>query len=294
MQQIMQSNGLRVEVHAPIRKAATQTELADYDPCPVYSVAQVDPAHIPLEWRDPVTVRTVYFLGVQADREYWFDLNSNHDHPHDVAVVPTMQGLNVLTGKMHTSNRTEQYRMECPIHHTLLRADRFCSECWQVWPYQNYLSTTTHASNFWVDCWRMPDGKVHRFTFDPVFDSYHDGFFKAQFSFHLSHQAKIKRVDAPGHSARAGSVNLFSPFDPEFEPTEADLPFFGNRMSELLAGSDEGPCESGHTDINLRREPARNLPDDLNPPEFWQSIPTTVLTLYFVNKTLFNSISRQR
>lgn len=106
-----------------------------------------------------------YFVSIEENTGLWFDFNQNGFLENDVAVVISIQGINPITGQKTDKLILEQYT-ECPIHKKEFGQDRFCKECGFKWPKQNYLSSSsTPVGMFWLDGFRMPDGKVRQWVF---------------------------------------------------------------------------------------------------------------------------------
>jgi hypothetical protein len=166
---IMQVSGLTVAVHHPVWNPKRGTGLAACDPCAIAPVQAC--TGVPDDWKRTHSNLATYVAGVGPDRELWFDFKDNRAHTHEVAVVATIQDLNVLTGKRVVSRRLEHYRMVCPVHGRSLRSDRACDVCMHPWPYQNFFASSTHDTQFWCDHWRDPTGRRQSFVFDCGTDS---------------------------------------------------------------------------------------------------------------------------
>lgn len=91
-----------------------------------------------------------------------------NSHSHFVALVPSVQGVNAVTGQPIDAVRLEQYAMQCPVHQAAFASDRFCASCGFKWPHQNYITNAAGSgsqSEFWIDGWRTRDGKIRQFVF---------------------------------------------------------------------------------------------------------------------------------
>lgn len=107
---------------------------------------------------------TSYFTGVRAGQGMWFNFNTMRSDEYHVAIVPSVQGVNPITGHAGSLNM-EQYET-CPVHRTPFESGRFCRSCGYAWGKQNYLATTgTPPGYFWLDGFRQQDGKIRQWLF---------------------------------------------------------------------------------------------------------------------------------
>ena len=125
--------------------------------------------HVPSDWARSESGRgaemvSSYFVGVKPGQGMWFDFNPMQNDQFHIAVVPSVQGVNPVTGKP-ASLSMEQYE-KCPVHERPFARDRYCSGCEYKWPKQNYVATTgTPYGAFWLDGFRQADGKVRQWLF---------------------------------------------------------------------------------------------------------------------------------
>lgn len=106
-----------------------------------------------------------YFVGVKAGQGMWFDFNSCATDTHHIAIVPSVQGVNPVTGRA-ASLDMQQYLSACPVHNTPFGLSRHCADCGYKWPKQNYVATTgTPRGSFWLDGFRQADGRVRQWLF---------------------------------------------------------------------------------------------------------------------------------
>lgn len=127
--------------------------------------------HTPTDWANnrsgvgPENVAS-YFVGVRAGQGMWFDFNQCENDTHHVAIVPSVQGVNPVTGKP-ASLDMQQYIRECPVHNIPFTGmSRTCDACGYKWPKQNYVATTgTPRRSFWLDGFRQADGRVPAVAF---------------------------------------------------------------------------------------------------------------------------------
>lgn len=111
----------------------------------------------PGEW---VREEGVYVCPVDTEWGLWFDWTMND--VMNTAVVPSVKGMNPITGLEVEGPELHEYKQRCPIHETEFGPNRLCEECGYRWPPQNYV---THESTLWFDGFRQPDGSVRQFFF---------------------------------------------------------------------------------------------------------------------------------
>lgn len=99
---------------------------------------------------------------VPVDKEWglWFDWTRND--PVNTAVLPTVKGMNPITGQKTEGFGLEKYKAKCPVHGVEFKDGLFCEECNYKWPYQNFVSFPNHL---WWDGFRAADGTVRQFLF---------------------------------------------------------------------------------------------------------------------------------
>lgn len=111
----------------------------------------------PEEWvRGPGS----YVCPVNSGWGLWFDWTMND--AYNTAVLPSVKGMNPITGKKLKSLGLEQYTNRCPGHRKPFKHNRYCSSCKYEWPPQNYIS---YPNKLWLDGFRKPDGTVNQFVF---------------------------------------------------------------------------------------------------------------------------------
>lgn len=124
------------------------------DPIPVFPIAALPGA--PADWvRGPGT----YVCPVDSDWGLWFDWTSN-DHLN-TAVLPSVKGMNPITGQKLESLRLEEYSDRCPVHDEPFAHDNLCEKCGYKWPPQGFVSA---PNILWFDGFRVGD-KVRQFFF---------------------------------------------------------------------------------------------------------------------------------
>lgn len=173
--QHMTINGLSIGFNTPqgarsnfVDGLETAQRLPPHAPRNVFSVDDFA-EHVPADWpKSKVGTGTdiaSYFVGVSAGQGMWFDFNQCSGDTHHIAIVPSIQGVNPVTGKP-ASLDMQQYETRCPMHKTAFGHGRHCAECGYKWPKQNYVATTgTPAGSFWLDGFRQSDGRVRQWLF---------------------------------------------------------------------------------------------------------------------------------
>ena len=164
---IMEVNGLKCVINTPKAIEDKKDEVHSLPPYAKQDVFLVDEYEsCPENWIHGSSNSSSYFLGVQEGTGLWLDFNQNCYNTHDVAVVVSIQGINPITGQKTLKTEMEQYIDKCPVHNKEFQQDRFCPKCKFKWPKQNYLSTAScFSGQFWLDGFRMPDGKVRQWVF---------------------------------------------------------------------------------------------------------------------------------
>lgn len=102
-----------------------------------------------------------YVVPVKADKGLWFDWTLNDEFT--TAVIPSVKGMNPITGMKIESLAMEQYRDKCPIHDVSLTHGNFCEKCGFNFPHQNYVHGV--GQKLWLDGFIQPDGTVRQFYF---------------------------------------------------------------------------------------------------------------------------------
>jgi hypothetical protein len=101
-----------------------------------------------------------YVCPVDISWGLWFDWTMNDRY--NTAIIPSVKGMNPITGQKIDHIGMEQYRDKCPIHNTEFSHDRYCEKCNYKWPPQNYIC---YPDTLWWDGFRSPDGSVRQFFF---------------------------------------------------------------------------------------------------------------------------------
>jgi hypothetical protein len=101
-----------------------------------------------------------YVVPVDSDWGLWFDWTMNDRY--NTAVLPTVKGMNPVTGRKTEGYGLEKYENKCPVHGIEFKDGLFCKECNYRWPHQNYVAA---PNTLWWDGFRTADGKVRQFFF---------------------------------------------------------------------------------------------------------------------------------
>lgn len=100
-----------------------------------------------------------YVCLVDCEKGLWFDWTMNDN---DTAIIPSVKGMNPITGEQIKELRMEQYRDKCPKHDIALAHGGYCEKCGYNLPPQNYVS---YPNTLWWDGFRQSDGSVRQFFF---------------------------------------------------------------------------------------------------------------------------------
>lgn len=112
----------------------------------------------PKEW---VKGAGSYVCPVESEWGLWFDWTMNDGL--NTAVIPSVKGMNPITGAKIQGLALERYSNKCPIHDKdFVGDDRLCEECGYNWPPQNYVCA---PNTLWWDGFRAADGTVRQFFF---------------------------------------------------------------------------------------------------------------------------------
>jgi hypothetical protein len=101
-----------------------------------------------------------YVCPVDSEWGLWFDWTSNDRM--NTAILPSVKGMNPITGQAMEGFKLDQYKEKCPVHDVPFKAGLLCEKCGYKWPPQSYVS---YPNVLWWDGFRQPDGKVRQFFF---------------------------------------------------------------------------------------------------------------------------------
>jgi hypothetical protein len=92
----------------------------------------------------------------------WFNW-TNNDHLN-TAILPSVRGMNPITGEKLEGFGLRSYVEKCPTHDIpfVNGSKRFCEKCDYEWPPQSYICA---PNTLWWDGFRQPDGTVRQFFF---------------------------------------------------------------------------------------------------------------------------------
>jgi len=124
-------------------------------PIPVFPIAALPGA--PDSW---VREAGAYVCPIDVGWGLWFDWTMND--AMNTTIVPSVKGMNPITGRKLEGLGLEQYADKCPVHDKPFSHGYFCEECNYSWPPQNYVC---HPNTLWWDGFRQPDGTVRQFFF---------------------------------------------------------------------------------------------------------------------------------
>jgi len=101
-----------------------------------------------------------FVIPVRSEWALWFDWTLNSSM--NTAVLPTIKGMNPITGRKTEGFFLESYKEKCPTHGCELNSERYCKECDYKLAPQNYICA---PNTLWWDGFRTQDGKVRQFFF---------------------------------------------------------------------------------------------------------------------------------
>lgn len=101
-----------------------------------------------------------YVVPVNSEDALWFDWTGNDQM--NTAVLPTVKGMNPITGRRTNGHILERYEDKCPEHGIKFSDGLYCEKCDFKWPVQNYIA---YPNTLWWDGFRSADGKVRQFFF---------------------------------------------------------------------------------------------------------------------------------
>ena len=100
-----------------------------------------------------------YVCPIEADWALWFNWTMNNNN---ISILPSVKGMNPITGARINGLCLEQYKERCPIHNVKFLHGRLCPECNFKWPEQNYIAD---PMPFYWDGFKSADGTVRQFYF---------------------------------------------------------------------------------------------------------------------------------
>jgi hypothetical protein len=102
-----------------------------------------------------------FVVPVISEIGLWFDWTMND--PFYTSVVPSVKGMNPITGQKMEGCQMEQYRDKCPVHGDSFANGNYCEKCGYKWAPQNYVNGI--GQQLWWDGFAQPDGTVRQFFY---------------------------------------------------------------------------------------------------------------------------------
>jgi hypothetical protein len=272
-------------MRAPLLTDNESNALPPGAPVPVFPVDALPGC--PQEW---MRGEGCYVCPVDPDFGLWFDWTEND--ALNVAVLPSIKGMNPITGQKFEKLELEQYKNECPVHKTKFKEGRLCEECGHKWPSKSYVA---HPDNLWLDGFRLPNGVVRQFFFTKdeqkdiasLIISKHNTVPAFGFAFF---EPKTRRQNNIERS-------FFGPSGPS-GPTGCTGPIGARNISvcDVYTMSYDG--EAVGNDVSVMQTVSvgagakitQELADDVLKIEDWKEQPSGVIRLYFVFREQFKSI----
>ncbi len=262
----------------------TAQRLPPYAPRNVFSVDDFS-GHVPADWESnrfgvgPENVAS-YFAGVKAGQGMWFNFNPCESDTHHIAIVPSVQGVNPVTGKA-ASLDMQQYETVCPVHNTPFGHGRHCSECGYKWCKQNYVATTgTPRGQFWLDGFRQADGRVRQWLFTEEVDrgvAAHVLGASRGYSVAFAIYRSVAPKPAPiyRYATRGGYSD--------------GLESFGGTSRSFSMRSSSS--ESANLEVSAGALISQFVHDDPNDLAFWNPNPVGIIMLYYAPEDVINEIA---
>src|SRR3989339_39107 len=144
-----------------------------YDPVNIHHVSDYLNSDLPSYWLcEEGSMVSSGFFGQNMGDSLSFGLDyswSYEGKESPIAVIVSVQGINVLTCKPIRETRLEEYDWECPEHEIPLDRLRYCSLCGHTWPTKNYFLIWNRgvSNKSEVHCrgFRVTDKFVRNFVF---------------------------------------------------------------------------------------------------------------------------------
>lgn len=155
MKRLISINGFHAAIMRAEKKTKDNDGLPSGLPIPVMPVDYLK--EHPKYW---VPGEGSYVIPVSPEWGLWFNWTMNN--PDNTAVLPSVKGMNPLTGERVSGYGIKKIEEKCPIHEEPFKTGRYCEKCGFKWPSQNYVS---HPNPMYMDGFRQPDGTVRQFYF---------------------------------------------------------------------------------------------------------------------------------
>jgi hypothetical protein len=156
MQRVMNINGF----FASIMRTGKKSEKSDDKLPPGVPIPVLPVDYLKVRPDNWVGGEGSYICPVDSDWGLWFNYTMNN--PSNTAVLPSVKGMNPITGQRVNGYDLQDYQDECPVHKKPFSKGRLCTECDFKWPANNYIAK---PNPLYIDGFRMPDGSVRQFYF---------------------------------------------------------------------------------------------------------------------------------
>lgn len=155
MQRLISLNGFHAAIMRAEKKTKDNDGLPSGLPIPVLPVDCLN--EHPKDW---VPGEGSYVIPVNPEWGLWFNWTMND--PARTAVLPSVKGMNPITGERSSGYDIKKIEDKCPIHDEPFKTGKYCEKCDFRWPSQNFVSD---PNPMYMDGFRQPDGTVRQFYF---------------------------------------------------------------------------------------------------------------------------------
>jgi hypothetical protein len=294
-----------------LRDIGTPYSLPPGSALPVYTIDALPGC--PDDW---VRGSGSYVCPVAPNIGLWFDWTMNDSH--NTAVLPSVKGMNPVTGQKLEGLHLERYTNKCPIHDVDFEGDeRFCPKCEYRWPPQSYVCA---PNTLWWDGFRQPDGTVRQFFFSAEeardIASLVIGKENTVPAFGFAFYEPKERRQPPPRPTRSvfqfdggyggqivNSTKIYGSSSYGMSVQNCSMPAIYNLASAdveektsggLIASSPRGDMEkrmrSKSVSVGAGAEIRQDLAEDTLKIEDWKTEPSAVIRLYFVFEEQFKEI----
>lgn len=155
MQRLISVNGFHSAIMRAEKKTKDNDGLPSGMPIPIMPVDYLK--EHPKDW---VPGEGSYVVPVSPDWGLWFNWSMND--PNRTAILPSVKGMNPITGERSSGYGIKKIEEKCPVHEEPFKSGRYCEKCDFKWPSQNFVSD---PNPMYMDGFRQPDGTVRQFYF---------------------------------------------------------------------------------------------------------------------------------
>jgi hypothetical protein len=155
MQRLISLNGFHAAIMRAEKKTKDNDGLPSGLPIPILPVDYLN--EHPKDW---VPGEGSYVIPVNPEWGLWFNWTMND--PARTAVLPSVKGMNPITGERSSGYDIKKIEDTCPIHDEPFKTGKYCEKCDFRWPSQNFVSD---PNPMYMDGFRQPDGTVRQFYF---------------------------------------------------------------------------------------------------------------------------------